>query len=177
MKGKKTTEEKKEEVKALLYINPYISQREISRQTNIPLTTVHEIQKTIVNTDEFEQVRTQKKQEFIDKAWNVVQKALVLTEKRFDKALENEAEFDLLLDKINDSEMTLKEKSALLSKLKAIEMTNIRDIAITLGTIYDKQALASGEPITISETTEPTPVLIEELEAKMKQLKQLISKQ
>lgn len=173
-RGKKTSEEKKEEVRAVIYLNPEASNRDIARQVNLPESTVREVKKKIVQTDEFDEVRSLKKQEFINKAWNVVQKALKLAEMRFDKALEDEVEFDAIIDEISgNSSLTQKQKQVLINKVKAIEMTNIRDITIALGTIYDKQALASGEPTTISERKEPTPELVTELEQKIERLKQL----
>jgi IS30 family transposase len=174
VRGKKTTDEKKEEVRAVIYLNPEASNRDIAKQTNLPESTVREVKKDIVNTDEFDEVRSQKKREFIGRAWNVVQKALELTERRFNKALDNEAEFDELMSQIaSDGDMTAKQKESLISKLRAVEMANIKDIAITLGTIYDKQALASGEPTQITERQEPTPDLVKELEEKLARFKQM----
>jgi hypothetical protein len=56
---------------------------------------------------------------------------------------------------------------------EALQKVNIRDLAVALGTIYDKQALASGEPTQISERVEPTPELVKEMEEKVQKLKQL----
>jgi len=172
----KLSDEKREHAKAIIYLNPDVSEREIAKQVGIGNSTAHELKKDIIegDPDSYEQARATKKQEFIDNAWNVVQKALLLANKRFDKALDHEAEFDAIIDEISSSDdMTQKQKQALLSKLGAIEMSNIKDIAIALGTIYDKQALASGEPTQISERHEPTPDLVNELDKKIQQLKSM----
>lgn len=176
MRGKKTSEEDKEKVRTVIYLNPEATHTDISRETGIPRSTVIEVMKdkNFIDKDKFDEARQIKKQEFIDKAWSVVQKALELTERRFNKALDNEAQFDDLMSQIaSDGSMTGKEREALINKLRAVEMANIKDIAITLGTIYDKQALASGEPTAITERQEPTSDLVKELEGKVARLKAL----
>lgn len=172
-RGKKTPEHKREEVKALLYLNPNATDAEIARATKLPDSTVHYIKKDVMQTDEFEEVRRIKKEEFIHQAWETVQKALKLADKRFSKALDDEQAIEELIDAIQDHDLTQAEKKTLTSRLKGLQMTNIRDIAIAMGTIYDKQALASGEPTTITERKEPTPELVSELDQKVQKLKQL----
>jgi hypothetical protein len=144
MRGKKTSEEDKEKLKAVVLLNPNASQRDIAKQVNMPLTTVHQLYNEIKDTDEFEQARTIKKQEFINKAWELVKKSLNKIEEKLESLTPEQ-----------------------------LQKTNIRDIAITMGTIYDKQALASGEPTIISERQEPTPELVKELEEKVKKLKEM----
>jgi hypothetical protein len=146
-RGKKTSDEDREKVKTVVYLNPLASQSEIARQTRIPLTTVHEMLKEegFLDKDKYEELRESKKQEFIGKA--------------FDLAMET-------LDVIGDKITSLKD-------IEALKKANIRDLTTALGTLYDKQALASGEPTIISERQEPTPDLVKELEDKIKRLKQL----
>ena len=146
-RGKKTSDEDREKVKTVVYLNPLASQSEIARQTRIPLTTVHEMLKEegFLDKDKYEELRESKKQEFIGKA--------------FDLAMET-------LDVIGDKITSLKD-------IEALKKANIRDLTTALGTLYDKQALASGEPTMISERQEPTPDLVKELEDKIKRLKQL----
>ena len=172
-RGKKTPEVKREQVKALLYLNPNATDAEIARETKLPDSTVHYIKKDVMGTDEFEEVRRIKKEEFIGQAWETVQKALKLADKRFSKALDDEQAIEELIDAIQDHELTQAEKKTLTSRLNGLQMTNIRDIAIAMGTIYDKQALASGEPTQITERKEPTPDLVKELDQKVQKLKEL----
>ena len=177
-RGKKTSEAKREQGKALLYLNPDVSEPEIAKTTGIGKSTAHYLKKDIIEneigTDEFETLREQKKKQFIEEAWEVVGKALKLTNKRFTKALNDEEALEEIIAAINnDKEINGPEKQSLYKRLKDLQMTNVRDIAIALGTIYDKQALASGEPTMISERQEPTPDLVKELEDKIKRLKQL----
>lgn len=177
-RGKKTSEAKREQVKALLYLNPDVSEPEIAKTTGIGKSTAHYLKKDIIENeigaDEFETLREQKKKQFIEEAWEVVGKALKLTNKRFTKALDDEEALEEIISTINeDSEIKGPKKQALYKRLKDLQMTNVRDIAIALGTIYDKQALASGEPTTITERKEPTPDLVKELDQKVQKLKEL----
>ena len=177
-RGKKTSEAKREQAKALIYLNPNVTEPEIAKTIGIGKSTAHYLKKDIIENDigkdEFESLREEKKKQFIEEAWEVVGKALKLTNKRFTKALEDEGALEEIISRMNaDVEIKGAEKQALYRRLKDLQMTNIRDIAIALGTIYDKQALASGEPTMISERQEPTPDLVKELEDKIKRLKQL----
>lgn len=123
--------------------------------------------------DEFEEVRQRKKEEFINQAWETVQKALKLADKRFSKALEDEEAIEQLIDAVQDHDLTQAQKKTLVSRLNGLQMNNIRDIAIALGTIYDKQALASGEPTQISESRKPLPDLVKDTEVMLQEIKQL----
>lgn len=153
MRGKKTSEEKREQVKAVIYLNPEASNRDIAKQTGIPHTTVQEIKKDCkeeLNSDEYVQHRAIKKQEFIDNAFNIALQGLEVAKKKFDN-LNNVPE--------------------------QLQKANVRDIAIALGTIYDKQALASGEPTQINESRKPIGELVDEFKAKAKELDRLVSGQ
>ena len=146
-RGVKTSEADREKIKAVVYLNPLASQAEVARQTKIPLTTVHMTLKEegFLDKDKFEELREEKKKEFIGKA--------------FDLAMET-------LDVIGDKIVSLKD-------IESLKKANIRDLTTALGTLYDKQALASGEPTQISERKEATPDLVKELDTKVQQLKQL----
>lgn len=149
MPGPKKDEQKREIVKTLLYINPDMSERDIAKQAGIANSQAHYIKNEILNNvedrDNFEQLRAIKKQEFINNAWELVKKSLL---------------------KINEKLESLTPEQ--------LQKVNIRDLAVTMGTIYDKQALASGEATVISERKESTPELIKEYESKLQQLKKLV---
>ena len=174
---KKVSDDKKEQVRAVLMVNPDASCREIGKVVDMSYRTALDVKKDILSNDVediFSQQRTIKKQEFINEAWEVVSKALKLTNKRFTKALEDEDAIQEMVNIIN-SDKTLKgaEQQSLYRRLKDLQMTNVRDIAIALGTIYDKQALASGEPTTITESRKAIPELVKDTEAMLQELKQL----
>lgn len=146
MRGKKTTEADKEKVRAVLYLNPEASNKEIVRQTQIPESTLRGIKNDIMNSDEFETVRTLKKQEFINEAWEFIKKSLKAANIKVDQ---------------------------LLAHPEQLDKTRLTDLSLSVSQIYDKQALASGEPTIISERQEPTPDLVKELEQKVAKLKQM----
>lgn len=175
MRGKKITEEQKEKVKAVIYLNPELNHSGIARQTGIPESTLHGLLKdeTFLDKDKYEEARNIKKQEFINNAWEVVQKALLLTNKRFTKALDDEDAIEQLISVVQDHDLTVAEKKTLVTRLNGLQMNNIRDIAITLGTIYDKQALASGEPTTITQSSKSIPELVKDTEDMLQEIKQL----
>jgi len=174
-RGKKLEETKKEQAKAIVMLNPDISERDLAREVGIGNSTAHSLKVEIINNDAdaYEQARAAKKKEFIDEAWEVVQKALKLANKRFSKALDDEAEIEALISTIKDEDLTQAQKKSLISRLTALQMTNIRDIAVAMGTIYDKGALAAGEPTVISDRKDPTSDLIKEMDEKLESLKRM----
>ena len=134
-RGKKTSEADKEKIRAVLYLNPEASNKELVRQTGIAETTLRGIKKDIMQSDEFDTLRTLKKQEFVVEAWDYVGKSLKALIMKIDKMLENPE----LLDK-----------------------TRLTDLSLSLSQVYDKRALAEGEPTIITDRPEPTPELIQE---------------
>ena len=70
-RGKKTPTEKREQIKALAYLNPDLSLRDIARETKVSHTTVSDILKDLQNDDTFLQYRTEKKKEQIVKALDI----------------------------------------------------------------------------------------------------------
>lgn len=148
MRGKKTSEEDKEKVKALLYLHPEMDKADIARQSGVPRTTIIEMMKDehFIDKDKFDEYRQQKKYAFIDKAWELISKTLQATEQKLDNLIDSP---------------------------ESLAKVNVRDIAITMGTIYDKQALASGEPTQISESRKPLPELVKDTEKMLAELKQL----
>ena len=144
----KLSDKKREIAKAAICINPDISGPQLAKIVGISKSTAHylrdEIIKDDIGADNFEILREQKKAEFIQEAWETVKRIHL---------------------KINEKLDTL--------DFEQLKKVNIRDLAVALGTIYDKQALASGEPTTITERKEPTPELVKELDQKVQKLKQL----
>ena len=141
---KKLSDEKREQAKAIIYLNPDVSEREIAKAIGIGNGTAHALKKELMNSDEYEQLRAQKKEEFILAAWETVKKLHLKIDEKLEAMSPDE-----------------------------LKKVNIRDLAVALGTIYDKQALASGEPTIISERHEPMPELVKELESKVDKLKQM----
>ena len=88
------------------------------------------------------------KKNFSKDSWKNIDKAQELLGRRLSRAIDYEKEIDEIVDIIleaKDEELDYKQKMTLLNKLKAIRVTDIRDIVVMIGTLYDKQALANDE--------------------------------
>ena len=120
MRGQKYDTMTKEKALAMMATNNNLT--EVSRQLNIPVSTLESWKKeALTKDDEFARVRSEKKKEFIQTAWRIIEKGSKILEKKM-----TEADTDL-------------------------EKADMRAISTVLGTIYDKQALASAEPTQIVE--------------------------
>jgi hypothetical protein len=142
---KRLDDVKREQARALVYLNPDISERDIARTVGIGNGTAHTLKKEIMmDTDEFERLRAEKKQEFINSAWETVKHI----------------------------HLKMEEKLAGMSA-DELKKVNIRDLAVALGTLYDKQALASNEPTQITESRKDLNELKKETKEFLKELEQL----
>lgn len=144
MKGKKYSPEIVERALALLATTNNIC--EVAKKMNLPESTVRDWAKQ--NKDKFEKLRTKKKQEFVENAWRIIEKANKLLEKKLDVALKNQGELDELLAKMR-GEIDYKK---LAEKVKAIKIDNLSNLTTTIGTLYDKQALCNREETQIVGT-------------------------
>lgn len=106
--------------KALAAIATSNSLMEVSRELNIPVSTLESWKKeALAKDDEFARFRNEKKADFIRTAWRIIEKSSRLIEKKLTAADEG------------------------------VENIDARSLSTVLGTIYDKQALASSEPTQI----------------------------
>ena len=145
-RGKKTSPETIYKVMALWFTNYNL--RETARIMDMPLSTVKGIVDERKNSKEFEELRTQKQAEFSNKATEIIEKGLLLLNKRLDRAIEDEEELDDLIDEIyftDNDELSQPEKTSLIAKIKGMQLQNIKDITTAIATIYDKRALTRGE--------------------------------
>jgi DNA-binding HxlR family transcriptional regulator len=143
-RGKKYNDEAKEKALAMLATNNNMA--ELSKELNIPVSTLCTWKKEHEDNEEFEKLRMKKKSEFISKAWESIEDALKLGNKRVKRALEHEEELDKIIELlIEDNELSNITKQSLIQKLKALQVQGIRDISTYIGTLYDKAALAAGE--------------------------------
>lgn len=71
MPGKRLTTEKKELIKSLCYLNPEMSIRDVAKQADANPSTVFYAKAELCEGDGFEQYRTQKKLEHIQRALEI----------------------------------------------------------------------------------------------------------
>lgn len=171
MQGKKYSDDIKEQA-YLLYATSG-SFAETARQLGVARSTIKGWidRKKLDEPDEFERLRTEKKEEFIDKASEIIDKGLKLLDRRINTALEHENELDLLIDEIfrsDKDELSQEEKGRLVNKIKSIQVQKLGEITTAIGTLYDKRALAKGD------STQNTKVSVElSMDEKMKLLREI----
>jgi|LSQX01.2.fsa_nt_gb DNA-binding transcriptional MerR regulator len=134
---------------------------DVSRQLNIPVTTIHnwdknktegakEIKKEL-NSEELERIRKEKKEEFVAKANDIIKKGLSLLDKRITRALEEEESIDELIVQLvkkakkGEEELNISDIKEIANKLKEMKVQRVSEITTAIGTLYDKQALAIGD--------------------------------
>lgn len=100
------------------------------------------------NPEEYAKVCKEKKEEFSTKASKIIDKALELLERRYDKALNNEEELEELITEaslMDKDDLSYQEKLAIIRKIGKIELNSLSEITTSMGTLYDKMRLAKGE--------------------------------
>lgn len=113
MRGKKYDTETKERALAALAVSNNID--ELSREMGIPSNTLRQWKKDAEKSEDFVELRKEKRAEFVERAWETIGNALKLADRRIKNALESGEELPL------------------------------RELSTYIGTMYDKAALASGE--------------------------------
>ena len=119
-----------------------------AREVGLPISTVTDIVTKNKDSDKFVKLREEKSKEFADKASVIIDKGLLLLNRRLNRAIEEEETLDELIDKIysmDDEEMSQQAKTAAVNKIKHMQLQNLKDVTTAIGTLYDKRALAKGE--------------------------------
>lgn len=133
----------KEKALALYAINN--NGEQTAKEFNIPPATVRSwVQQANKNKD-FIAFRDERKKEFIQTAWDNIKMGNDLLKKRLNRALNQEEELMQLIDIMQDEKLTTEDKQKIMTKIKEMRLDNINQISTVIGTLYDKQALASGD--------------------------------
>ncbi len=144
-KGKKTDNETIYKV-MLSYITTR-NYSETARQLNMPESTVRKIVDDNKDKEEFARLCEEKRDEFVEKADKIIYKATQLLERRLDTALESQDELDEIIQEIyNDDDLKDQQKRSLATRVSRLQLNALNEITTALGTMYDKRALAKGEP-------------------------------
>jgi hypothetical protein len=115
MRGKKTSPEKIEEIKALSLV---YSPATVAEKSVVSLRTVYEILKR-KDDPKIEVLREQKKQEIVEKVWD----------KAGEEVIKLKTKSDIILDAINDEK---------------IARARLTELSIAYGTLFDKRRLLQG---------------------------------
>lgn len=150
----KKDDKTREKVKA--YLATGKSKNWIAKKLNISWDTVNRISKE--SPDEIANLREQKKQEFINKIWEDMESALALGRQKIKLATVATETFqekiDRLIELLEDNEETNgKDIIELIKALSSITSIPLSHISTYFGTLYDKQALMSGEATGRNEIT------------------------
>lgn len=130
-----------------------------SKELNIPISTVDRIYKTNLNKKEFKALKEKTEEDFVKKADSIIIKATDLLERRLDIALENQNELEELIDELYDARdeegklLNYKERENLVKKIAKLQLNNLPEITTAIGTLYDKRALAQGNPTSNNNVT------------------------
>ena len=151
-RGQKYNDDLKEKAFALLAVNNSVSF--VAKELGLPRSTV-KTWKEVYDKEADEsgeptitKLRQEKREEFIANAWGLIGKVQTLLERRLDRAIGSENVIDELLDeilKLGHKDLTETQRKALYSKIAAIKVENVKELAVVLGTLYDKQALADNK--------------------------------
>lgn len=175
-RGKKFNDDIKEKALALLATNN--NAKFVADKLGLKYTTVKTWEKKFLeqaNTGDVPQdknlvaLRNKKKAEFVDNAWEIIEKTQSLLMKRIERALNSEDKIDQLLEEIlllDNKDLSQEQRKALYRKISTIKVEDVGKIATVLGTIYDKQALASDEPTSRVEGNLRLEDLIKKVEDK-----------
>lgn len=170
--GKKYNDDIKEKAYALLACNN--NAQVVADELGIPYTTVKTWEKKWVKEaqgqtetrqatgetatkpyeDNIIELRKKKKEEFVENAWGLIGKIRTLLERRLDRALDSEDVLDELVEeitKLDHKDLSDTQRKALYSKMNSIKVESVKELAVVLGTLYDKQALANKEATAIVE--------------------------
>lgn len=134
------SDEKREQVKALLATGA--AKNDVAKRCKVSWATVDSISKE--NPDEIESLREQKREQFINRLWNSMDKALGLADKRIEIALDAHQKLDELHEAIGDSEIDPRSAADLQRAIDNISNVPLGQISTFIGTIYDKHALMTG---------------------------------
>ena len=121
---------------------------ETARQLKLPESTVEKIYKTNKDKEEFVKLYEEKKDEFVEKATRIIDKATILLERRLNTALKNQDELDEMIEEVwslDKKDINQKQKEATVKKILKMQLNNLSEITTAIGTIYDKRNLAEGK--------------------------------
>ena len=142
--GSKYTDEQREQALAMLIT---MSFKEVSSSLNIPERTLRDWKENEEKINpEFAELRNEKKKQFVESSWRIIEKANKLIEKKIDRALSAEEDIDKIMKKAKGNESLDKDDIVALTKnINKLNIENIGQVSTVIGTLYDKQALINKE--------------------------------
>lgn len=165
MKGKKTDNETIYKIMISMFSTNNFN--ETARQLNMAESTVEKIYKENKDKEEFVKLCAKKKEEFVEKANRIIDKATDLLERRLDTALENQDELDEIIDEVwnmnNSKDFNETKKKTIVNKIGKMQLNSLSEITTAIGTIYDKRNLAEGKATVNTDINIKMEKKVEEL--------------
>ena len=149
-RGKRYGDDVREQVFALL--DTVTGVREIAKQLGVPASTVSGWKNEYIEQRGGEgplnDLREQKRMQFVRNAWNVIENGQKLLMRRMERAACEEERIDKAIDTLLSIPVTpdsIPQPTVLLAvkNLSAIKLEDPSKLSSVIGTMYDKQALAS----------------------------------
>lgn len=112
--------------------------------------TVNTFKRWLVAADKdvpkVKEAREEARTRFIREAWETVFKGITVGNTMMSFVLENGDKIDKAFEAVANADIDEREKSDLLKVMASLTKIPLRDLAIYVGTVYDKIALATGQP-------------------------------
>lgn len=170
--GQKYNDDIKERAFALLASNN--NAQYVAKTLGIPYTTVKTWEKkwleqtkapkgeegtTNADEDSLVELRKKKKEEFVEKAWKLIDDSIAVAQKRIKRELDFEDNVDIVAEALKKNAKEIEKTTGvgwfellnLIDKLKTLKNFKLSELSTLIGTIYDKQALANKEATAIVE--------------------------
>ena len=159
MTGSKGDSATREKAYALFATEDNLSR--IARELGVPDSTVRgwkkkydeECAKDPVKAE----ARDEKKREFVSNCWGIMNDTVTVLARRIKRAMNEEDEIDRLIDEVTDEavekDLDWKKTQSIIGKVESLKCEDIVKLTTVLGTLYDKQALASGDSTVNANVT------------------------
>ena len=151
MGGKNLTGEQRERAMALFSLGTSING--VARDLGISTSTSKKIKDGLAVNPDYNILREMRKQQFIDEAWDHITSAMRLGFRKIELAGEAQAEIDRIIDERQKGIISPKEANELIKSLSIYTNIPLAHISTYFGTLYDKQALAGGDPTAREDKT------------------------
>lgn len=150
------SEEKREKARALFAVGKSINH--VARELKMSTSTAKKIKDRLYEDDGFLKQRAACKEQFINAAWEQILDAMQLGHQKIKLATAAidgfQGQIDRLIELLEDREdANSKDITEVIKALSSVTNIPLAQISTYLGTIYDKQALASGDATSRGELT------------------------
>lgn len=120
---------------------------EVSQEMGIPY---HSVQYWVAqarrkNPEKFEQMRQRINAEFELRANHIIDKTMLLLDRKVTTALEDHAAIESIISEIENDDISKERKKKLISEISKLSIDKAGELTTIIGVMRDKRALAAGE--------------------------------